>query len=166
VSDVLIYGWTLPNIYTNGRTDAVCSACCLLHAGFLLGLLRDPEGGGDVPPKRRISPDYTTLYPRRWNFYVKTVTLQDLKTHLRTKVLFLSALKSKQITSETVVTFHSRVLPTSYWVYNTYCDGLLKALRYGTRRTRVTRPTVELRLLSSEGLNNHDNRGTVEDIDS
>jgi hypothetical protein len=45
-----------------------------------------------------------------------------------------------------------------------YCDGLLKALRYGTRKPRVTRATTGLQLLSSEGLNNHDNRGTIGDI--
>jgi hypothetical protein len=28
------------------------SACCLLHAGLLLGLLIGPEDGGDVSPKR------------------------------------------------------------------------------------------------------------------
>jgi hypothetical protein len=44
-----------------------------------------------------------------------------------------------------------------------YCDVLLKALRYGTRKHRVTWSTTELRLLSSEGLNNH-NRGTTEDV--
>jgi hypothetical protein len=27
------------------------SACCLLHAGFLLGLLFSPEGVGNVPLK-------------------------------------------------------------------------------------------------------------------
>jgi hypothetical protein len=47
-----------------------------------------------------------------------------------------------------------------------YCDGLLKALRYGTRKPRETRSRIELRLLSSEGYNDHDNRGTIEDIDS
>jgi hypothetical protein len=41
---------------------------------------------------------------------------------------------------------------------------LLKALRYGTRKPRVTRSTIELQLLSSEGLNNHDNRGIIEDV--
>jgi hypothetical protein len=51
-------------------------------------------------------------------------------------------------------------------VFSLYCDGLLKALRYGTRKPRVMRPTIELQLLSSEGLNNHDKRGTIEDIDS
>jgi hypothetical protein len=45
-----------------------------------------------------------------------------------------------------------------------YCDGLLKAVRYGTEKTRVTRSTTELWLLSSKGLNNHDNRGTIEDV--
>jgi hypothetical protein len=43
-----------------------------------------------------------------------------------------------------------------------YCDGLLKALRYGTRKPRITRSTIELRLFSNKGLNNHDNRGTTE----
>jgi hypothetical protein len=53
-----------------------------------------------------------------------------------------------------------------FLLFSLYCDGLLKELKYGTRKTRVTRSTIELRLLSSEGLNKHDNRGTVEDIDS
>jgi hypothetical protein len=30
----------------------------------------------------------------------------------------------------------------------------------------VTQSTIKLRLLNSEGLNNHDNRGTIEVIDS
>jgi hypothetical protein len=46
-----------------------------------------------------------------------------------------------------------------------YFNWLLKALRYGTRKPRVTRSTTERRLLSNEGLNNH-NSGTIEDIDS
>jgi hypothetical protein len=41
-----------------------------------------------------------------------------------------------------------------------YCDGLLKA----TRETRVMPSTTELWLISSEGLNNHDKRGTTEDV--
>jgi hypothetical protein len=41
---------------------------------------------------------------------------------------------------------------------------LLKALRYGARKTRVTRSTTGLQLLSSVGLNNHDNRGTIEEL--
>lgn len=45
-----------------------------------------------------------------------------------------------------------------------YCDGLLKALTYGSRKLRVTRSTIELRLLSSEALNNDDNRKTIEDV--
>jgi hypothetical protein len=48
--------------------------------------------------------------------------------------------------------------------FTKYCDGLLKTLRYGSRKPRVTRPTIELRLFSNEGLNNHDNRGTIEDV--
>jgi hypothetical protein len=47
-----------------------------------------------------------------------------------------------------------------------YCDRLLKALRHGTRKTRVTRSTIELQLLSNEGVNNHDNRGSIEDMGS
>jgi hypothetical protein len=46
-------------------------ACCLLHAGFLLGLLFYPEDGGDMFLRNvgRLSANYTALYPRR--------TLQD-----------------------------------------------------------------------------------------
>jgi hypothetical protein len=41
------------------------SACCLLHAGFLLGLFFDPEDGGNMFFQNvgRLSPDYTALYP-------------------------------------------------------------------------------------------------------
>jgi hypothetical protein len=31
------------------------SACCLLHAGFILLLVFEPEDGGDVSPKHQIS---------------------------------------------------------------------------------------------------------------
>jgi hypothetical protein len=38
-----------------------------LHAGFLLGLFFDPEDGDDMFLRnfRRLSADYTALYPRR-----------------------------------------------------------------------------------------------------
>jgi hypothetical protein len=41
------------------------AACCLLHAGFLLGLFFDHEDGGDMFPResRLTSADYTALYP-------------------------------------------------------------------------------------------------------
>jgi hypothetical protein len=41
----------------------------LLPAGFLLGLLSNPENGGDVLIRNvgRLSADYTALYPRRQN---------------------------------------------------------------------------------------------------
>jgi hypothetical protein len=45
-----------------------------------------------------------------------------------------------------------------------YCNGLLKALSCGTRKSRVTRSTTELQLLCIEGLNNHDNRGNIGDV--
>jgi hypothetical protein len=45
-------------------------ACCVLHAGFLLGLLFNPEDGGDMflPDVGWLSTDYTALYPRRQLF--------------------------------------------------------------------------------------------------
>jgi hypothetical protein len=48
-------------------TNAVCSACCLLYAGFLLGLLFDPEDRGDMFIRNVgwLQPDYTVLYGRR-----------------------------------------------------------------------------------------------------
>jgi hypothetical protein len=50
-----------------------CSACCLLHAGFLLGLLYSPEDRGDVflPNIGWLSTDYSALYPRRHNSSVQ-----------------------------------------------------------------------------------------------
>jgi hypothetical protein len=43
------------------------SACCLLCAGFLLGLLSDPEDGGDMFLQKLADFHQTTkiLYPRR-----------------------------------------------------------------------------------------------------
>jgi hypothetical protein len=48
---------------------AACSACCLLHAGFSLGLLFDPEDGGDMFVRNVDwhSLNYTALYPTRLN---------------------------------------------------------------------------------------------------
>jgi hypothetical protein len=42
---------------------------CLLNAGFLLGSLFIPENGGDIFHRNLswLSPDYTTLHPRRQN---------------------------------------------------------------------------------------------------
>jgi hypothetical protein len=51
-----------------------------------------------------------------------------------------------------------------FYLTPVYCGGLLKALRCGTRKTHLSRSTVELWLLSNEGLNNHDNKGTIEDV--
>jgi hypothetical protein len=58
-----------------------------MHAGFLLGLFFDPEDGGDVPPKRRLT--FNGLYgvisqkiglfkksPVLWEYNFHTV-LQD-----------------------------------------------------------------------------------------
>jgi hypothetical protein len=43
--------------------------CCLLHASFSLGLLSDPDDGGDMFLRNVgwLSPHYTALYPRRQN---------------------------------------------------------------------------------------------------
>jgi hypothetical protein len=43
--------------------------CCLLHAGFFLGLLSIPEDGGDIFPFNIgcLSTDCTVLYHRRQN---------------------------------------------------------------------------------------------------
>jgi hypothetical protein len=55
---------------SNQPFGRVCrSACCLLHAAFLYGLVFHPEDGGDVF-LRNVGghlPDYTALYPRRYN---------------------------------------------------------------------------------------------------
>jgi hypothetical protein len=49
---------------TNPRKLA-SSVCYLLHAGFMLGVLFDPEDGGDIFLRNvgRLSTDYTALYP-------------------------------------------------------------------------------------------------------
>jgi hypothetical protein len=46
-----------------------CSACYLLHVGFLLGWLFDPEDGGDMFLRNVswLSTDYTALYLSRQN---------------------------------------------------------------------------------------------------
>lgn len=41
------------------------SACNLSLASFLLSFLYDPEYGGDVPPNIWLSPNNTTLQPRK-----------------------------------------------------------------------------------------------------
>jgi hypothetical protein len=49
--------------------QAVSSAWYLIHAGFLLGLLLDPEDGVDkfISKVDWLSPDYTALYTSRYN---------------------------------------------------------------------------------------------------
>jgi hypothetical protein len=48
----------------------------LLHAGFLSGLLFDPEDGGDIFLRNVgwLSTDYMALYPRRQNFKCKMLS--------------------------------------------------------------------------------------------
>jgi hypothetical protein len=47
----------------------VTFACCLLHAGFLLGLLLNPKDGSDIFLRNvgLLLTDCTALCPRRWN---------------------------------------------------------------------------------------------------
>jgi hypothetical protein len=47
-----------------------CFACGLLHVSFLLGLLFDPEDGRNLFLRNvgLLLPDYTAVYPRKWNF--------------------------------------------------------------------------------------------------
>jgi hypothetical protein len=35
-------------LWSSLKAEWLCSACCLLHAGLLLGLFFDPEDGRDV----------------------------------------------------------------------------------------------------------------------
>jgi hypothetical protein len=48
---------------------SIFSACYLLQAGLLSGLLLDTGNGGDMFLRNsgRLAPDYTALYPRRHN---------------------------------------------------------------------------------------------------
>jgi hypothetical protein len=50
----------------NRRFGRTCSACCLLHAGFFLGLFFEPEYGYDIFLRNvgLFSADCTALYPR------------------------------------------------------------------------------------------------------
>jgi hypothetical protein len=50
-----------------GRGEGKIRWFCSLHSSFLLGLLLNPEDGGDVllPNVNLPSTDYTVLYPRR-----------------------------------------------------------------------------------------------------
>jgi hypothetical protein len=54
-------------LHLQGRR--ISSTCCLIHAGFLLGLILDPEDGSHILPRNfgRLSPDYTALCSRRWS---------------------------------------------------------------------------------------------------
>jgi hypothetical protein len=56
--------WVIPN------KDARCSPCCLLLAGFLLGLLLNSEDTGDMFLRNVswFSPDSKALYLRRQNW--------------------------------------------------------------------------------------------------
>jgi hypothetical protein len=49
------------------RSSLKIQPYCLLHAGFLLGLLFDPEDEGEMFLRKLglFSTDYTALYPRR-----------------------------------------------------------------------------------------------------
>jgi hypothetical protein len=56
-------------LYNPKFRQADCSACHLLHAGFLNGIVFDPEDGGNMF-LRNVSwlwTDYTTLYARGQN---------------------------------------------------------------------------------------------------
>jgi hypothetical protein len=52
---------------TSMKQTASNAACCLLHAGFLLGLLFSPYDGGDMLLQNAglLSPGYMALYSRK-----------------------------------------------------------------------------------------------------
>jgi hypothetical protein len=70
----------LPLVYTIlWFLRAIHFTCCLLRAGFLLGLYFDPEDGRDMFLRfiGRLSLDKAALYPRSW-FCWKLTPLKNL----------------------------------------------------------------------------------------
>jgi hypothetical protein len=67
--NLLKVNWYLTGTYHLHFQHETSSACCLLHAGFLLGLFVDPEHGGNMFLQNMSwpSPKYTGLHPRRQN---------------------------------------------------------------------------------------------------
>jgi hypothetical protein len=51
-----------------GRAKVHSPACCLLLAGFLLGVIFDPEGDGNMYSEMLLTlmPDYTALCTWQW----------------------------------------------------------------------------------------------------
>jgi hypothetical protein len=62
---VHLQGWRLSQARNQHEAG---SACCLLHSGFFVGLLFDPEdwGGMFIRNVGWLSTEYTASYPRRW----------------------------------------------------------------------------------------------------
>jgi hypothetical protein len=68
-----LMGWlpySILFLYNPTFLQATCSICCLLHAGFLLGLLFSSEDRGDMffQNNSYLSTDYMALY-HRWQNY-------------------------------------------------------------------------------------------------
>jgi hypothetical protein len=66
VEDNQLFGETY-NLHLQGQRVNQSCAYCLLLAGFMLGLLFDPEDGGTTFHQSvgGLLPDYTALHPRR-----------------------------------------------------------------------------------------------------
>jgi hypothetical protein len=144
--------------------SADCSTSIIYHPAITRGWYNRSVSGRRTKWTRSHSTSEKYLRWTVWGENYKDIF------ELRVKQTAISSTCTPPATN--VIKIHPAISETknvdwrTWRTFPLYGDGLLKALKYGTRNPRVTRSTIELLLLSREGLNNHGNRRTIEDIDS